>query len=300
MDIRALRYFVKVVQSNGFNRASKSLFVTQSAISRSILRLEDELGCTLIKREQSGLTLTDDGMIIFDHAKIILSQFESMHNALREKSGPLSGNLNIGLPPVIASTFFSAIIKEFSSCHPLVELKIFELSTTNIYDAMQSGKIETAAVLLPFDDNNFELQKFGSDRLVLLVNENHPLVDKEEVDFIELIEHKFVFFSENLRVNELIHSAFGVYNKKPEVAGSSNHLDLIIAMVVAGVGITLLPESMCRARKIDGVVTLPVSNPILSYELALVNFKGYKSRNVLAWNVLARKMLGISLPTETE
>ncbi|MEY0891424.1 LysR family transcriptional regulator, partial [Providencia rettgeri] len=157
MDVRSLRYFVEVVQFNGFSRAADSLFVTQPAISRSIKKLEQELGYKLLIREVDGVSLTDEGEILLIHAKQILEQFNQMNKALKEKSGPLEGVLHVGLPPVIASTYFADIILAFSQRYPLVELKIIELGTRKMMDAMLNGDVETAAVMLPLDDERFDL-----------------------------------------------------------------------------------------------------------------------------------------------
>lgn len=175
MDIRSLRYFVEVVQLNGFSRAAESLFVTQPAISRSIKKLEDELGYTLLIREVDGVKLTEEGDILLAHAKQILSQFSSMKKALQERSGPISGVLPVGLPPVIASTYFADIIMAFSQRYPQVELKILELGTRKMREAMLNGEVETAAVMLPFADDRFEVHPFSTDRLMLLVSKQHPV-----------------------------------------------------------------------------------------------------------------------------
>ncbi|MGK5745363.1 LysR family transcriptional regulator [Proteus mirabilis] len=258
MDIRVLRYFIEVVQLNGFSRAADTLFITQPAISRSIKKLEDELGTVLLIREVDGVKLTDDGAILYEHAKQILAQFNSMNKALNDKDEPLTGALNVGLPPVIASTYFADIIMAFSSRHPNVELKIFELGTKQMEDAMLEGTVETAAVMLPFNDKDFEL----------------------------------TIFSEDFRINDLVRSACGIYNIEPQIVGRSNHLDLIIAMVKAGVGITLLPNSMCNKYPIDDLVVIPITSPRLSYQLALAtNQNSYQSRSCQAWNKLAIEKL---------
>lgn len=80
------------------------------------------------------------------------------------------------------------------------------------------------------------------------------------MSFAEIIREPFVFFSEAFRINDLVRSACGIYSTEPVVAGRSNHLDLILAMVRAGVGITLLPDSMWRERTADGLVLLPVTD----------------------------------------
>ncbi|WP_336192862.1 LysR family transcriptional regulator [Providencia stuartii] len=292
MDVRSLRYFVEVVQFNGFSRAADSLFVTQPAISRSIKKLEQELGYKLLIREVDGVSLTDEGEILLIHAKQILKQFNQMNKALKEKSGPLEGVLHVGLPPVIASTYFADIILAFSQRYPLVELKIIELGTRKMMDAMLNGDVETAAVMLPLDDERFDLYVFSTDRLMLLVNEQHPLAQRHLVKFIELLNEPFIFFSDDFRINELVTSACGLYGKKPIIAGRSSHLDLVTAMVRAGVGITLLPGSMWNKTRADGVAIIPVIEPVLSYELALATLKnGSQTRKAQAWNALSREIL---------
>lgn len=194
MDIRVLRYFIEVVQLNGFSRAADALFITQPAISRSIKKLEDELGTVLLIREVDGVKLTDDGAILYEHAKQILAQFNSMNKALNDKDEPLTGALNVGLPPVIASTYFADIIMAFSSRHPNVELKIFELGTKQMEDAMLEGTVETAAVMLPFNDKDFELTIFSEDHLMLLVAQSHSLAKDKKVNFKQLITERFIFF----------------------------------------------------------------------------------------------------------
>lgn len=294
MDIRSLRYFVEVVQLNGFSRAAERLFVTQPAISRSIQKLEQELGYTLLVRENDGVRLTDEGEILLSHAKQILKQFNSMNKALKEKEGPLSGILNVGLPPVIASTYFADIIMAFSQRYPQVELKILELGTHKMMEAMLNGEVETAAVMLPFDNELFDLHVFSSDRLMLLVSEQHPLAMRNSVKFAELIDEPFIFFSEDFRINELVMSACGIYGKKPVIAGRSSHLDLVTAMVRAGVGVTLLPDSMWNKTRADGLSIIPVIEPVLSYEVALATLKNsHQSRRAKAWNALAKEMLNI-------
>lgn len=294
MDIRSLRYFVEVVRFNGFSRAAESLFVTQPAISRSIQKLEQELGYKLLVREVDGVSLTDEGEILLTHAKQILAQFSQMNKALKEKSGPLEGVLHVGLPPVIASTYFADVILAFSQRYPLVELKIIELGTRKMIDAMLNGDVETAAVMLPLDDERFDLRAFSTDRLMLLVSDQHPLSQRHSVKFKELIYEPFIFFSDDFRINELVTSACGIYGKKPMIASRSSHLDLVTAMVRAGVGITLLPDSMWNKTRADGLSIIPVIEPVLCYELALATLKsGSQTRRAKAWNDLSMKMLSI-------
>lgn len=294
MEIRGLRYFVEVVQQNNFSRAADKLCVTQPAISRSIQKLEQELEYTLLIRETDGVKMTDEGEILFNHARQILEQFDRMNDALKNRSDPLSGVLKVGLPPVIASTYFADIIMEFSQKFPQVELQIIELSSNHMMDAMLRGDVETAAIMSPFDEQQFNLYRFATDRLMLLVNDKHPLASKNIVKFAEILNEPFIFFQDSYHINELVTSACGIHGKKPMIAGRSGHLDLVMAMVRAGVGVTLLPESMWQKNHIDGLSIIPVTEPVLAYELALSTLKGaHPSRRANAWIALALKMLNV-------
>lgn len=129
---------------------------------------------------------------------------------------------------------------------------------------------------------------------MLLVSEQHPLAMRNSVKFAELIDEPFIFFSEDFRINELVMSACGIYGKKPVIAGRSSHLDLVTAMVRAGVGVTLLPDSMWNKTRADGLSIIPVIEPVLSYEVALATLKNsHQSRRAKAWHALAKEMLNI-------
>ncbi|EMI2314379.1 LysR family transcriptional regulator [Providencia rettgeri] len=292
MDVRAIRYFVEVVQLNGFSRAAKSLFITQPAISRSIQKLEQELGYILLVRAPDGVKLTDEGEILYRYGVQLLELFNNMKKSLKERSGPLAGILHVGLPPVIASTYFADIIMKFSQTYPDIELKIHELGTRKMMDALLNGEVETAAVMLPFDNEDYDLHIFATDRLVLLVNEQHALFEKETVKFSELVNEPFIFFSDDFLINELVISACGIYGKQPIIAGRSHHLDLVTAMVKAGVGVTLLPDSMWNKSNSKGLSAISVIEPVLSYDLALATLKSsHQNRRVKLWHDLAVEML---------
>ncbi len=295
MDIRELRCFTEVVRHNGFGRAAEALHLTQPAVSRNIQRLETQLGKTLLIRDPHGISLTSDGEILLRHAQLILCQFNNLFSEIQDSSPVLSGELRVGLPPVVGSSYFADIIMAFRSRFPAVELKIIELGSNQMAEALQTGRVETAAVMLPFDGEQFSLQPFARDQLFLLAAKQHSLASRQTVRIKELLHEAFIFFAEEFRINNLINSACGLYGVKPVVAGRTSHLDLMMAMVHAGVGITLLPRSVRISNLSEDFVAIPLTDPELSYELALVRCKAqYQSRSCHQWNQLAAEMLGIT------
>lgn len=101
----------------------------------------------------------------------------------------------------------------FSQKYPQVELQIIELSSNHMMNAMLKGDIETAAVMSPFDEQQFHLYRFATDRLMLLVNNKHPLSTQNSVKFAEILNEPFIFFQDSFRINELIVNACGIHGK---------------------------------------------------------------------------------------
>jgi DNA-binding transcriptional LysR family regulator len=159
-------------------------------------------------------------------------------------------------------------------------------------NALREGFVEIAAAMLPLDAQQFEVQRFAADRLVLVIERQHRLARMRSVRMANLAAEAFVLLTEDFRINDLIRSACGLHGFAPEVAGRSSHLDLIIAMVRAGMGVTLLPKAVWDKYASPEFAAIPITDPTLSYELALVRRVGsYLSRSCLAWIAIAAQIL---------
>ncbi|MEI7297891.1 LysR substrate-binding domain-containing protein [Paraburkholderia tropica] len=296
MDLRGLRYFVEVVRQNGFRRASDVLHVTQPAISRSISSLEEETGSQLLIREPKGIALTPEGEVLYRHATLILRQSDNLLSELRDLQSMAKGTLRVGLPHMTGATFFGSVISEFRRKYPGIQLLITEYGTNQLQSALVAGEIELAAAMLPIPDDWALTLPFGSDRLVLLCARNHVLAGKKRVNIGELSSEPFIGFSEDFKVNELIDQLCAKHGYRPNIVGRSGHLDLIVSMVVAGMGVALVPESAGRKIKSSRLSILPIADTGTSYGLALVRVKdAYLSKGGRAWIEVASKVIGFSI-----
>jgi DNA-binding transcriptional LysR family regulator len=296
MDMKALRYFSEVVRQNGFRRASSTLHVTQPAISRVIGQLEEEFEVTLLVREPRGVKLTVEGEVLYRHAGQILRQAENLVSELRDLRSMATGVLRIGLPPMTGSTFFGNVITEFRRRYPGIQLHIAEYGTNQLESALADGRVEMAAAMLPVERNAFLTQTFVQDRVALLCSREHPLATRRKVSFDELAHETFVAFTDDFKINDLIDKACRARDFVPSVAGRSSHLDLIVSMVTSGMGIALLPESVCRKTRSTRLSVVAVIDPVVTYELALVRPRdAYLSRGGRAWVEIAAKVLGFDV-----
>lgn len=294
MKLRELHYFVEVIRQNGFGRATEILHVTQPAISRAIKQLEDKVGGELLIREPRGVRLTERGHILLRYAENILQQERNLYKELHDMGEDITGTLRVGLPPVISAVYFPDIIFAFRSRCPHVELEIVENSTTELEIALQKGMIDIAAGILPLEFSNYKIQPFATDSLVLVVSNTHCLAKNGAVSLSALADEPFVLFTESFKINDLIFSAFGLHGLTPKVVGRSSNLDLVMAMVRSGMGISLLPYSVWKSNTVPHLTAITVSEPPLQYDLALIRRSGsFISRSCNMWIDVSANIMDI-------
>ena len=124
MDLRQLRVFVEVARLGSFTRAAEHLHVAQPAVSLSIRKLEEGLDLTLLNRQEKRVTLTAEGEALLAHARRILEDCAAAEAEMAELRGLGSGEVRVGIPPMMSSYFFPLIIREFRRRYPKLRLSV--------------------------------------------------------------------------------------------------------------------------------------------------------------------------------
>jgi DNA-binding transcriptional LysR family regulator len=292
LDIRALRYFAEVVNCGGFSRAAATLHVTQPAISRAVRLLEEELGAVLLIREPKTIKLTREGGVLYRHAMRVLRQVRELTSELADMKSELRGELRVGLPPLVGSTFFSNVIAEFRRQYPAIELHIAEIFSSRLEGALRDGEIHIAAAMLPVDTERFVTQPFAKDHLMLVAVRGHELAEHSTLRMLALKTEPLVTFTKEFKLYGLIEDACRAQGFKPMIVGRSSHLDLVLAMVASGMGVTILPKSVIEKANASKFVAIPIVKPAIPFELALVRtLEGYLSHGCKAWIEVAAGVL---------
>lgn len=126
MDFHHLKYFVEVADQKSFSKAARNLHISQSAISRTIKALEDELGVVLFMRNAKSVELTDGGTIFLTHAKRVVFMFEHLKVDFENEFRLEQGSILIGLPPITDAPIFAQLLGEFKRAYPQIDLELFE------------------------------------------------------------------------------------------------------------------------------------------------------------------------------
>ena len=175
MDLQQLRYFVTVAEVENISLAAHSLRVAQSAVSRQIRLLEDELGVVLLQRAGRGVRLTDTGERLRHRASDLIRQADNIRADIRNRGNAPSGILRIGANPSLGDLVFPSLAKSYTSAYPKVRLHLVTDMTMHIQDAMRKGTLDCGIVAFPDRDPSLTVKQVASESIHLVSHRDNDL-----------------------------------------------------------------------------------------------------------------------------
>jgi DNA-binding transcriptional LysR family regulator len=292
VELRALRYFIEVVRQQSFTAAAEQLHVTQPTISKMVKALEDETGTQLLLRDARQMVLTDAGRIVYQRGQDVLAAQARLQAELADLGTLGRGELAIGIPPM-GGALFTPAIAAFRQRYPKIELKLSEQGSRAIEAALISGELELGGVLLPVDPNQIDVLPVSHEVLWMVAPRGSRWDGAKRVPLADLAAEPFVFYGESLALNDVVLNACRTAGFTPQIVGRSGHWDLLAALVLAGMGIALLPAPYVRRLDAARFTCLPVTEPQITWDMA-IGWKrsGYLSHAARAWLAVAREEYG--------
>ena len=291
MELRNLKAFVEVVRQGGFSKAARTLFSTQSTVSKAVGQLEAECGEALLERLGTGVRLTAAGELVHVRALAMLAESEHLAAELADLRGLLSGRLRLGLPIFGSARLFAPLFAEYRSRWPNVEIELMEQGSARLEEALLAGEVELGVSLLPIGEA-FSWQPVRDDPMMAVLAADHPLRGRERLRLAELANDPFILFEQGFALNTRIEHACSLRGFAPRLAARSGQLDFIIALVAAGLGVALLPRLLTEGRNLEPLGVALVDETDLRWRAALSWRKGARlSPAARAWLALAREKL---------
>lgn len=239
MEIRQLRYFLEITRLGSFTRAAEQLHVAQPAISMAIRKLEEDLDLVLFNRQDRKVALTAEGEIFLGHARRILEELQSAEQEMAELRGLGKGEVRVGIPPMLSSYFFPAIISGFTRRYPNLHLSVQGEGTWRLQRMISQGELDMGVIAgrsVPGD--TLEWRHFLREEVVICVPPGHPFAGRGSVPFTEFVREPLVFFKEGYYLRELFFEELREKGGTPNIVFETNLYSLIKPLVRDGLGIT--------------------------------------------------------------
>ncbi|MBX2847737.1 MAG: LysR family transcriptional regulator [Acidiferrobacterales bacterium] len=245
MDIPSLQAFIAVARCASFSKASEQLYITQPAVSKRIACLEGELGTRLFNRINRQISLTEAGKQLLPKAQDLVNQAADMQRYATNLNEDIAGKLSISISHHIALYRMPPILREFNQLHPNVELDIQFQDSEQALQAVERGDIEFAVITLPSElPSNLESKVAWTDDLHIVVGLHHPLAQQRSVSLDELSRYPCVLPTAETETHQIMQRVFEQEDMVMTLQMSTNNLQSLKMLVVAGIGWSLLPSTM--------------------------------------------------------
>ena len=245
INFQQLQYFLALADELHFWRTSEKMFITQSALSRHIRTIEQELGVRLFERNNRNVKLTKAGEFLRDEFRQLLDDFESLARHARLIAEGETGTLRIGHPASITFSLLPDLISALRHKHPNLTARMIELPGTDFDTALLGYHIDIGLNREPNKTKGLTSKRILTENFALAVPAAHPLAKKETIDLSEAKDERFILpFSTGRSEHALgIRSLFEEAGFTPQVYFESDDGGTILGLVTRGLGISVLPLS---------------------------------------------------------
>lgn len=219
MEFKQLRSFIEVVHRGGFTQAAQTLHISQSAVSKQVAQLEQDVGQPLLERQASQLHLTAAGRIVLERGEALLRQRQALLSELDDLSQMGRGELRLGLPMLGSDALFAGLFAEYRRRHPNIAIQLLEGGSRSIEQAVRSGELELGGSLTPSDEA-FDYQPFCNEPMDALLPAGHELAGQEVVDLRQLADTPFLLYQRSFVLNDRLLKACQQQGFTPRKAGA--------------------------------------------------------------------------------
>jgi DNA-binding transcriptional LysR family regulator len=252
VTLRQFRYFIAVAESGSVAAASRMLAIAQSAVTKSMLELERELGSALFERTSKGMVLTQRGHRFLASArKVIASVSEATRLHGSEGDAP-AGVLSVGVTSLVAGYYLSELLSRFRRNCPGVQVLVTEETPPFLEHLLINGELDVAIMI---SNALGEPQALVAETLTRSPNRvwlasNHALAEREEITLAECAACEQIVLEAD-RIDELMHGVWARHQLKPRIILRTGSLEAVRSLVGAGIGIALLPDFLYRPWTLD-------------------------------------------------
>ncbi|MEM6776115.1 MAG: LysR family transcriptional regulator [Planctomycetota bacterium] len=259
MDTDQLENFRCVAELGNFTRAAERLRISQPALSRSIQRLEEEMGQPLFDRKPREVELTDAGLRFQKSVEQILQIIDDTRSEIGDDGE--SGRIRVAAIPTVAPFLLPQMLKRFAEDYPKASIVVREDTTDHLLKACKQGEVDVAILALPVQAKYIDVQVLFDEELLLVMPRDHALAQLERISMSDVESHPFILLDEAHCLSDNITSFCRQQSFQPVVVERTSQLIMVQELVSLSHGVSMIPTMARRRdqstdrvyRSIDGI-----------------------------------------------
>jgi DNA-binding transcriptional LysR family regulator len=271
MELRHLRTIAAVARHRSLTKAGEELFLTQSAVSQQIRRLEHELGVEVFRRTSRSVELTPEGRVILGYAERVVAEVDGLHLELEELTGLLRGELRIGGMYPTGVYDLAEVLADFRAEHPGVSIHMNEGTQDELLTMLRADELDCVFTAVDPDriGEEFAATLIWQDEFVVAMPVGHRLTGHEHVTLDELADEDLITYRENSALRGRLERKLSERELEPRNAFICTEMGAVRALASKGMGVAVMPRSVAEE---DGpaIVWRPFGPEPLTWPVALV------------------------------
>ena len=241
MDLRQFEIVQAVAETGSFTGAGRKLHVSQSAISRQVLLLEEELREPLFLRHGRRIRITSAGEALLSLSRRVFNDVKETVTLIGESRQTLTGSLRLAGGMTVCLYVFPALLKEYCRLHPKVDVKLITGNSPRLVQEVRSGVTDLGFITLPVNEPDLVAVPAMDEELLLVTHPTHPLARSRRIGSHDLARQPFVLFESGSNSRRVIEEFFVKEKIHPDIVMETENVEILKALVRTGMGVTIIP-----------------------------------------------------------
>ncbi|WP_164553289.1 LysR family transcriptional regulator [Brevibacillus marinus] len=273
MELRQLLYFLEVAKARSFTKAASKLHLTQPTLSKSVAKLEQELGLLLLERKEHTVSLTAEGDLFLRHAERIIGCVEEALQEIGELKGLTKGEIRFGLPPMVGTALFPDLLAGFIARYPGIRFSTFEEGALAVEQKLLQQEIDLGIVIPDTlqEPEKVELIPLTRADFAVCLSRDHPFAQEPKLTVRDLRHESFILLKEGFFQRHYILQECRKANFQPNVIYTSTQLEIVKKLIIRNLGISILLRLAVEEEPLIRAIPL---EPPLTIELAVAYRRG--------------------------
>lgn len=273
-DLADLRAFLAVSDLGSFKAAAEILHLSQSAVSRRVDKLEDALGVELLTRTTRKIELTTIGRTFVHKARNVMLELESALIGIQDVAERLSGQVTLACVPSAVGYFLPSVFDEYHKRYPGIRIRVLDESSSDVLLAVTRGDADFGVTYVGTQEADILFHPLIEEAFVLACPKHHPLAKSTVVTWNEIKEHGYIALAQGSGNRFLVDQALAGSLERPRWFCEVNHVPALVSLVMAGLGVGVVPRMALPPDGHEGLAAIPLVDPKVSRRLGLISRRG--------------------------
>lgn len=241
MELQQLKYFQTMARLQHYTQAARALYISQSSLSRSIARLEAELGAPLFDQQGRNVKLNNFGQTFLRRVEAALKELEEGQREIKDQLGPESGVVTLAFLPSVGVSLMPRLLSLFKAQYPAVNFQLFQNSVTVMLNKLEAGEVDLC-IASPFScRSEIKWATLLTEELFLAVPPNHRLALRSSVRLSEVADESFISMKPGYGMRDIADNLCQQAGFKPNITFEGEEISTVRGLVGAGLGVALVP-----------------------------------------------------------